>query len=539
MNDNFSIKANLVDILNKEIYAAQVFVNNGNISSITRIDEKLSNYILPGFIDAHVHIESSMLMPSEFARIAVLHGTVGTVSDPHEIANVLGEEGINHLINNALQTPFYCCFGLPSCVPATSFETAGAIINASQVERLIQMPHFYYLSEMMNYPGVLQGDNEVMAKILATKNANKPIDGHAPGLTGHQALAYIAAGISTDHECYTYQEGFFKAENGMKILIREGSAAKNFEALIDLIDHFAEQIMFCSDDKHPDDLMLGHINQLVIRALEKGKNIFDVLLAACINPILHYKLPIGFLQIGQPADFIVVNNLKQFNILETYIRGKKIAAQGVSYLPFISSNTINNFNIEPILKESIAYPMKKSTSIHVIEAIENQLITQKFNYTVAPASNFEGDLAADILKIVNINRYQSTKPAIAFIKNFGLQRGAIASTVAHDCHNILAIGTNDSDLEKVINLIISNKGGIAAVDKNEELILPLPVGGIMSNKPAEWIADQYKLIDAKAKLLGTKLKAPFMTLSFMALLVIPNIKLSDKGLFDGQKFEFI
>ncbi len=535
----FQVKANLVDILNEQIYAVQIQVTDGIISSITKIKDAPADYILPGFVDAHVHVESSMLTPCQFARLAVLHGTVATVSDPHEIGNVLGVAGVEYMIENGNKVPFKFYFGAPSCVPATSFETAGAVINASDIEKLFQREEIVYLAEMMNWPGVLNGDKDVFQKIALAKKYNKQVDGHAPGLRGQQAKDYIAAGISTDHECFTAEEALDKLKHGMKILIREGSAAKNFDALINLLHDYPNEIMFCSDDKHPDNLEEGHLNLLVKRALEKGIDLFKILRAACVNPVEHYKLKVGQLKVGDAADFILVNNLRDFKVLKTYINGTVVAQDGRTNIPFHHSEIVNNFSTHAKSPEQfkIASTTKK---VAVIEALDGQLITNKIIADVKYEHGYcEVDHAQDILKIAVVNRYNNAEPAVGFIKNFGLTHGAIASTVAHDSHNIIAVGTSDEEICKAINLLIDCKGGIVALSSTMEMLLPLPIAGIMSGEDAFEVAKQYTAIDAFAKELGSKLSAPFMTLSFMALLVIPHLKLSDKGLFDGDNFEFV
>lgn len=536
---SFQVTANLVDIFHEQIYAAQIQVTDGIISSITKINEAPVDYILPGFVDAHVHVESSMLTPCQFARLAVLHGTVATVSDPHEIGNVLGVAGVEYMIENGNKVPFKFYFGAPSCVPATSFETAGAVINAADIENLFQREEIVYLAEMMNWPGVLNGDKDVFQKIALAKKYNKQVDGHAPGLRGQQAKDYIAAGISTDHECFTAEEALDKLKYGMKILIREGSAAKNFDALINLLHDYPNEIMFCSDDKHPDNLEEGHLNLLVKRALEKGIDLFKILRAACVNPVEHYKLKVGQLKVGDPADFILVNNLRDFKVLKTYINGTVVAQDGRTNIPFHHSEIVNNFSTHAKSPEQfkIASTTKK---VAVIEALDGQLITNKIIADVKYEHGYcEVDISQDILKIAVINRYNNAEPALGFIKNFGLTHGAIASTVAHDSHNIIAVGTSDEEICKAINLLIDCKGGIVALSSTMEMLLPLPIAGIMSGEDAFEVAKQYTAIDAFAKELGSKLSAPFMTLSFMALLVIPHLKLSDKGLFDGDNFEFV
>ncbi len=556
---SFSITGNLVDVHQQKIYPAEITVENNKIVSIKETpDSRLltPDYILPGFIDSHVHIESSMLVPSEFARLAVVHGTVGTVSDPHEIANVCGMEGVEFMIENGKTVPFKFNFGAPSCVPATVFETAGAALDSTDVEKLLQREEIKYLSEMMNFPGVLHEDEEVMKKIAAAHKLLKPVDGHAPGLRGEDAKNYIAAGITTDHECFTKEEALDKLQNGMKIIIREGSAAKNFDALIDLLHDYPNQMMFCSDDKHPDSLVLGHINQLCARAVAKGIDIFKILKAACINPVQHYKLDVGLLKEGDAADFIVVKDLKDFEVIKTFIDGDLVAENGKSKIKSPKAVIINNFNCKK--KEIKDFEVKgmsdrekllsnwfweegagnfKATAI---EALDGQLITNKLQFTpLLEKENIVSNIEEDILKIVVVNRYKDAPVAKAFIKNFGLKQGALASSVAHDSHNIVAVGVDDESICKAVNMIIEHQGGVSCIKDNLELIVPLPVAGLMSNEDGYHVAQQYSLIDKAAKEAGSALASPFMTLSFMALLVIPHLKLSDKGLFDGDKFSLI
>lgn len=533
------IQGQIVDIPNRKIYSGEITIENGKITSIIEAAHNVKTYILPGFVDAHIHIESSMLVPSEFAKIAVLHGTVGTISDPHEIANVLGKDGVYYMIDNGKKVPFKFHFGAPSCVPATFFETAGAVIDSEQIKELMALPDIYYLSEMMNYPGVLFDDEEVLKKIAWAKHFNKPVDGHAPGLRGAPIEKYIAAGISTDHECFTYDETAEKLSLGMKVLIREGSAAKNFEALIDLLPENYSNMMFCSDDKHPDDLIVGHINLLCARAVAKGFDLFKILQMACINPVKHYKMNIGLLQKNDAADFIVVEDLTHFKVLQTYIDGELVAENGKSFVKDVDFEKPNNFNTAK--KQIIEFDISSSASkIRVIEALEGQLITNEIHHKPKIENGkIVSDTENDILKMAVVNRYENAPPAIAFIKNFGLKKGAIASSVAHDCHNIVVVGTSDEEILSAVNLIIGNTGGICAVNGNDKKSLALPVAGIMSDQNGWEAGRLYQEIDAMAKELGSGLKAPFMTLSFMALLVIPDLKLSDKGLFSGNSFSFV
>ncbi|MCE7064195.1 adenine deaminase [Dyadobacter sp. CY326] len=537
--------ANIVNIFEKTISEAELHIADGSVKSIAikGPENPALPYILPGFTDAHVHIESSMLTPAQFARLAVVHGTVSTVSDPHEIGNVLGMKGVEYMIADGKRVPFKFCFGAPSCVPATTFETAGAVINADQVGQLLANEDIGYLAEVMNFPGVINEDPDMMAKINWAKYYNKVVDGHAPGLRGEAARKYASHGISTDHECFTYEEALEKLGYGVKILIREGSAARNFDALIPLIAEFPEQIMFCSDDKHPDNLVAGHINVLVKRALALGYDIWAILRAACINPVLHYNLRVGLLRENDPADFILVDNLHEFNVLETWINGELVAKDGISLIPDLRSAHPNQFVCEakqPSDFQCFADNADRA-KIRVIEALEGQLIT---NELIMPAKQNANELLSDperdILKIAVINRYENAAPAVAFIKNFGLKTGAIASSVGHDSHNIICVGCDDESIAAAVNLIIEAKGGVSAVGKGEQHLLPLPIAGIMTDMDGYKVAAAYTLLDlfVKEELLSS-LQSPFMTLSFMALLVIPSLKLSDKGLFDGTNFNFV
>jgi adenine deaminase len=535
----------LADVHQQRIYPAQVIIEGKKIAAIKEMpgnDDGSLPYILPGFIDSHVHIESSMLVPSAFARLAVVHGTVSTISDPHEIANVCGMAGVEFMITDGHTVPFKFNFGAPSCVPATIFETAGATLDSKDVEDLLQRPEIRYLSEMMNFPGVLSEDEEVMKKIRSAHRLLKPVDGHAPGLRGEQAKQYIAAGISTDHECFTMEEALDKLQNGMKIIIREGSAAKNFEALIDLLHDYPNQVMFCSDDKHPDSLVLGHINQLCARAVKKGIDIFKVLKAACVNPVLHYSLDVGLLKEGDPADLVVVRNLQEFEVLQTFIDGNLVAENGHSLIECRKTEPINNFSCtrKEISEFKVAVTDSRSSlTLPVIEALDGQLITNRLSFIPKIEENFiVSDTERDILKIVVVNRYKDAPVSIAFIRNFGLKQGALASSVAHDSHNIVAVGVDDESICRAVNMVIEHKGGVSCIKEDLEMIVPLPVAGLMSNEDGYHVAQQYAMIDKAAKDAGSTLSSPFMTLSFMALLVIPHLKLSDKGLFDGDTFSF-
>ena len=538
MSNSFTIGGQIVDLVNSRIFSGVVVVENGKIAKIEEQPVGNTRYIMPGFVDAHVHIESSMLVPSEFARLAVCHGTVATVSDPHEIANVLGKEGVRYMIENGKKVPFKFFFGAPSCVPATAFETSGATLDSKDIEELMASPDIYYLSEVMNYPGVINGDPEMLRKISAAQRYGKPIDGHAPAVTGSDLQKYVGAGITTDHECFSLADALEKISMGMKILIREGSAARNFDALIPLMAAHPDKLMFCSDDKHPDELDDGHIDELVRRAIELGYDVMDVLKAASLNAVRHYHLPVGLLQEGDDADFIVVDELRSPVARQTYIKGELVAENGVPNFKYSETATPNIFE-RPFLYDQDLIVPDLGKKIKVIECYNGQLITKCF--TTEPKVENGGivsDVERDILKMVVVNRYQPYTPAVAFIKGFGLKRGALASSVAHDSHNIVSVGATDRDILHAVNLLIEHTGGVTAYCGTEMVAVPLPVAGLMSNEDGYEVAQAYKNADALAKRLGSTLFAPFMTLAFMALLVIPELKLSDRGLFDVNSFGF-
>lgn len=536
----YTLSGNIVDVINQRIFRGVIYVNTeGKIERIEERDDVAeTHYIIPPLIDSHVHVESTMMVPSEYARIAIKHGVIAAVCDPHEIANVMGVNGINYMIDNGKQTPFKFFFGAPSCVPAAPYETSGAIIDSKQIEELMVRDDIYFLGEMMNFPGVVNNNPEVMAKITAAKKYHKPIDGHAPALNGEAVYKYAMAGISTDHECMTLSEAEEKLALGMKVLIREGSAAKNFEALYPLIDKYPNSVMLCTDDTHPDDLKEGYINTLVKRALSKGLNLFNVLKAASVNPVMHYKLSVGLLNVGNTADFIVVNNLNDFNVEQSYINGRLVFDNGEIAFLHTKVLPVNNFKAKAISVNDITVK-NTGSNIRVIEIIDKELYTNTLE--IAPKvldNNIVSDIANDILKIVVLNRYQpDVKPAIGFVKNFGLKQGAIAGTIAHDSHNIIAVGADDESIVTVINSIVDSKGGIVTFNGHELLTMPLPVGGLMSDKPIDEVATQYELLHKCAKEMGSQLTAPFMTLAFMALIVIPELKICDKGLFDVVNFK--
>jgi adenine deaminase len=537
-------EGNIVDVFDSKIFYGEITTVGDKIFNIKRLGDELldKNYFLPGFVDAHVHIESSMLCPSQFAKLAVKHGTVGTVSDPHEIANVLGIDGVNFMLEDAKKTPFKFSFGAPSCVPATSFETAGAIIDSKAIQELLKKPEIGYLAEMMNFPGVINKDAEVLEKIRIAQDLGKPVDGHAPGLVGESAEVYFKAGISTDHECYMLEEAEEKLKLGVKVLIREGSAAKNFDTLIPLAKTWGSNMMFCSDDKHPDELMVGHIDKLVIRALEAGVELFTALRMATVNPVLHYNMSVGLLREGDAADFIEVTDLKTFEVKHVYIKGQMVAKDGVTLLEPQLPNALNNFSAENLYLEDIKIEKPElATKINVIQVVDGQLITEKITLDLRLYDQKLEDWlqGQGIQKLVVYNRYKKSLPAIAYIRGFGLIEGALGSTIAHDSHNIIAVGVTDQDILDVVNRLILEKGGICAASNKKLGIIPLPIAGIMSDQEGERVAADYTQLNTFSKVtLGSTLTSPFMSLSFMALLVIPALKLSDKGLFDAETFTF-
>lgn len=536
-----SVKGTILDALNRKSYGGRLRIENGRIADSEPCDvEDGGPYLLPGFIDSHIHIESTLLAPSEFAPLAVRQGTVATVSDPHELANVCGVAGIDFMIENGNQVPFKFFFGAPSCVPATPFETSGAALSVADIEALLDRKEILYLAEMMNWPGVLSGEADVLAKIEAARRRNKPVDGHAPGLKGEKAAVYARAGISTDHECFTAEEARDKQAAGMKIAIREGSAARNYEALIPLLDEFPDDIMFCSDDKHPDELVHGHINELAARSLARGCELFDVLRACSVIAVRHYGLSVGLLQPGDPADFIVVDDLETMHVIQTWIDGQCVYDEKGVHLPHVPIRPINAFAARDLAADDFIVPAENDEPQPIIVAYDGELITGMGTERL-PQSNdvLLPDVERDLLKIAVVNRYADTPPAVAFIQGIGLKEGALASSVAHDSHNVIIVGTSDEFIAQAANLLMETRGGIAVVGTDTSDILPLPIGGLMSDQPGEVVADSYDRLTRMAKAAGVTVAAPFTLLSFMALLVIPRLKISDKGLFDGETFAFI
>jgi len=532
------IESNLVDIHCKEVYPARLTVNGSIIENVERIDKELKQYVIPGLIDSHIHIESSLVTPASFAGQAVSRGTTGVVSDPHEIANVLGVEGINFMLQDSAKVPLKFWFGAPSCVPATTFESTGAVIDSFAIGKLLDDHRIKYLAEMMNYPGVINDDPEVHGKIKAAIKAGKPVDGHAPGLTGRDLRKYVKSGISTDHECTSLDEALEKISLGMKILIREGSAARNLSELKNLIRTHPDMVMLCSDDMHPETLIKRHLDKIITQLLSEGYDLFNVLRSCTLNPAVHYSLNAGLLQKGQPADFVLINNYLEMNILETWIEGKKVYDRGRILFEYKKEDPVNRFQASFVSEKQLEIK-KSGNKMRVIQAFDGDLKTRELLINAGKGNYFEPDLKGDILKIVVKDRYNDSPPAVALIKGFKLRKGAFASSVAHDSHNVICIGTNDKDITLAMNRIIEMKGGLSVACKNDVEILPLPVAGIMSNMPLKYVAGEYEKMSAKVRSMGSEMEAPFMTLSFMALLVIPELKLSDKGLFHGTTFNFV
>ena len=551
-----NIKGHIVDVVRREIFDGEVVINDEKIAEVRRCTlperEKPWPYILPGFIDAHVHIESSMMVPHKFARIAVSHGTIGVIADPHEIGNVLGVEGVNYMIRSGREARFNFRFGAPSCVPAVGgdIETCGRDIGVKETQELMAREDIGFLGEMMNYVGVLNNDEEVLAKIKAAQDNGKPIDGHAPGLTGQQRYQYAAAGISTDHECSSLEEGRSCINAGMKVIIREGSAAKDYGMLHPLISESPNMVMFCTDDCHPDDFVRGHINTIVKRALADGHNIWNILQAACVNAQKHYKQNWGLLQVGDPATFITIDALTpHFRVESTWIRGKEVFNYNAS-LPsdntnredmILGDNFPNNFVASPITKADIDLSLKPGDTVHVIHASDGSLLTDHDEVVLTGNPLFDSHYPwTEVQKIVVYNRYlPGAKPIVGLVRGFGIKKGAMAGSVAHDCHNIVAIGSDDEYIVKAINRIVEMHGGQVVVSPEEMMDIPLPIGGLMAPMGGHEIAFRTLCIQEKVKEIGCTMKSPFITMAFMCLPVIPDIKITDRHLMDTKNFKVI
>lgn len=533
----------LVDALQKKTYGARLTLSEqGTIDSVTPEESPDPVYILPGFVDAHVHIESSMLTPAAFAHAAVVHGTLAAVADPHEIANVLGEEGVELMLSLAKQTPFVFGFGAPSCVSSAPFEAAGAALGPAAVERLLRRPEITHLAEVMTAPGALSKDPEALAKLAAARSLGKPIDGHAPGLSGPGLQAYVSAGITTDHESLSFDEAREKIKAGLKLQIRHGSSVRPFESFIPLLARYPDRCMFCSDVKHPDDLLRDHINFIAATAYRKGISLYAIIQAASINPVQHYRLPLGLLQPGDPADFLLIDDLQTFRPREVWLRGQCVARDGRSFLPLGEPCVRNRFAAGLLQPEALRITASAGRAAHVIGVHDGQLVSTHLVEQPAVVNGFAvADTERDIVKLVVYNRYGGVSPAVALVKGFGLKRGALASSVAHDAHHIIAVGTTDDALAAAINEVVLCRGGLAVADNNRKVlkVLPLPLAGLISTEPAEAVARAYSDCNAIAKILGTRLTSPFMTLSFLAQPGAPNLSLTDKGLFDGETLQQI
>ena len=535
------ISGTVIDVINRRMFGGCIEVGvDGRIRAIRAEAHPQPGYILPGLVDAHVHVESSMLCPAAFARSAVCHGTIAAVTDPHEIANVLGMAGVEFMVTEAARTPFHFAIGAPSCVPATPFDTAGAVLDAAAVARLLDRANISHLAEMMNVPGVLTGDDEVMAKLDAAHRWGKPVDGHAPDLRGKEMQRYLQAGISTDHECLSEEEAMEKAAAGMHILLRRGSAARSFTTLLPVLGRFPEQCMFCTDDLHPDALLQGHIDVLVRIALAEGFALFDVLRAASLNPVRHYGLKMGLLQVGDPADWIEVDNLQAFRIRRTVLGGQVVAQDGVARLQAHQPLSMpNHFRLQPLQVEQFALPAR-SGQCRVIGLRDGDLFTEEI---LCWPTTGEGLVLSnpgrDLLKLAVCNRYaEASEPALALVKGLGLQSGALAASVAHDSHHLICVGSDDALMARAANAIINCGGGLAAVNGQGEMaLMPLPVAGLMTTEQCEVAAEQYRQVTAMARSCGCRLGAPFMALSFLALPVIPELKLTDRSLFDARLFQ--
>ncbi len=522
------LRGMIVDVSGGEVFPGMVRFD-GRIREVVRAASAPARFILPGLIDAHMHVESTMLIPSEYARAAVRHGTVAAVADPHEIGNVLGGRGVGFMVKNGRKTPFRFFFGAPSCVPATDFESSGARLGPKEVGRLLHSKRISHLSEVMDYPGVIARRPDVMAKIAAAKECGKPVDGHAPGLRGAELDRYISAGISTDHECCMLGEAREKMRKGMKILVREGSAAKNLGALHPVLRGGSN--MLCSDDLEPGDLVAGHMDAILRKCVSLGVPAMDAIRSCTRNPREHYGLGTGLLRPGDPADITVVKDLQSFRVLGTYIGGMRVFDGKRALLPRVRERPLNNFRAPAICPRDIA--CKPAGNVPVIRAMDGELVTGRLDI---PADRLRAEGAQ---KIIVLNRYGRAKPAIGHIKGFSLKKGALATSAMHDSHNVGAVGADDESLCRAVNAVVRMRGGLAVFDGKATRSLPLPFGGLMSGRSAAEVARRHSALNGAARSLGCPMEAPFMTLSFMALLVIPHLKLSDRGLFDSDRFAFL
>ena len=565
-----SFTAFILDVVTDSIYPARIAIEDGIFKQVTpvTINEETSvdvpGIMLPGFIDSHIHIESSMITPAQFAKIAVRHGTTSVVCDPHEIANVLGIDGIEAMIENAKKVPFNFYFAAPSCVPATPFETSGATLDSSAIEYLLKKDEVVALAEMMNFPGVISGDEEVLRKLELARKYEKPIDGHAPLLSGKDLDKYLEQGISTDHECTNVVEAIEKKIKGMRIMVRDGSSAKNMEGLFNMDegkkmvenserfsliyrDVFEKKLFspvfdfIVSDDKHPDELVKGHLNLSIKKAISLGIDPFKAISMVTINPAYHYALDAGIIVEGARADFIVVDSLHDLNVLKTYVGGECVF-DGKNVL-FDAPEMKSHNSINASKKTAADFDMHyggDECEVNVIECFDGNLLTRKATASLSVEDGIvQSDTSQDVLKIAVVERYGGNTVANAFIKGFGLKKGAMASSVAHDSHNIIVVGCDSEAMARAVNRVIDDGGGISVVCDDFTDSLPLPIAGLMSNEDAFDVAGKWGELYEKTVDWGCTLKFPFMTMAFMALLVLPSIKISDKGLFDGDSFEFM
>ena len=543
--------AGIVNVFSGEIIPGSIAVAKGYIIGFgsypaKRVVNMKGRFVAPGFIDAHVHIESSMSCPTEFARSVLPHGTTTVAADPHEIANVLGAEGIGYMIDSSKDQPVNIYFTLPSCVPATDMETSGAKLGADDLLPFMDNCRIIALGEVMNFPGVICRDNEVLRKIEGMKKQIKPVDGHAPGLTGRDLYAYISAGIFSDHECTTEKEAKEKLNAGMHIMIREGTGAKNLEDLLPIINRqTARRVMWCTDDRHPHDIIKeGHIDYIVRSAIRMGLDPVIAIQMATINPAEYFGLNhVGAIAPGRQADLVVFSDIKNPVIEEVYFRGNLAAKEG-KMLPEIKRpaplNIRSSMNID-IAKIDFSIPAL-SRQARVIEVISDQIVTGQSLIKVAVSGNSAvSDIKRDILKIAVVERHKGThNTGMGFARGFGLKQGALASSVAHDSHNIIIVGTNDEDMKTALEAVVKMGGGLAAAGNGKILAaLPLPIAGLMSLQPLKTIKEKLDNLINISREFGSSLSDPFMTLSFLALPVIPELKITDKGLVDVSKFRIV
>ena len=522
-----------------------IIVGYGQYKAKNTIDLK-GRYVAPGFIDSHVHIESSMTCISEFAKAVLVHGTTAVAADPHEIANVLGAAGIEYMLKSAEQQPMNIYFTLPSCVPATDMETAGAHLTAEDLQPFFDREKIVALAEMMNFPGVIFRDADVLAKIESARLQKKPVDGHAPGLKEQALYAYIAAGIQSDHECTTAQEAKEKLMAGMYIMVREGTGAKNLQALLPVINaKTSRRMMWCTDDRHPHDLIEdGHIDSIVREAIASGLDPMIAIQMATLNPAEYFGLShLGAIAPGKQADLVVFSDIKKPVIDQVYYRGVLTAENGriQDDIRFPAAATVPPSIQVELPNIDFSIPAEKNR-VRVIEIVAGQLITHERIEKAAVKNNEAvSDVSRDLLKIAVVERHKGTGSiGKAFVKGFGIQRGALASSVAHDSHNIIIVGATDEDMQAALKAVVQMGGGLAAVlDQKILAELALPVAGLMSLEPVRSVRDQLDRLIQSSHEMGAELKDPFMMLSFLALPVIPELKLTDRGLIDVNKFEVV